>query len=95
MIAPLRADVPVPDGIALRIARQLPPHVQQAVGEAAEAGRLLASRVHAVCPFDVRVEAGGHLHQRLAHANKHLAAHDPRLMHRWGDMPGLNQKEAR
>ena len=95
MIAPLRANVPVPDGIALRIARQLPPHVQQAVGEAAGAGRLLTSRIHAACPFDVRMEAGGHLHQRIARANKQLAAHDPRLVHGWGDLPGLNRKGAR
>ncbi|MFJ6566621.1 hypothetical protein ACIQNU_04325 [Streptomyces sp. NPDC091292] len=44
MIASLRLPVPVPDGIALRTARQLPPRVQQAAGEAAEAGRLLAAR---------------------------------------------------
>lgn len=91
MIAPLRTGVPVPDGIALRAARQLPPHVQQAIGEAAEAGRLLASRIHAVCPFDVRMEAGGYLHQRLARANKQLAACDPRLIHGWDDMPGRNR----
>ncbi|MEV7975419.1 hypothetical protein [Streptomyces sp. NPDC086519] len=88
MIALPRLGVPVPDGIALRIARQLPDHIQQAIGEAAEAGRLLTCRVHAVSPFDVRMEAGGHLHQRLARANKQLAAHDPRLTHGWADMPG-------
>jgi hypothetical protein len=86
-----RLNVPVPDAIALRAARQLPPRVQVAVGEAAEAGRLLASRVHAVCPFDVRMEAGGYLHQRLARANKLLAAHDPRLVHGWADLPGINR----
>lgn len=82
-----RLGVPVPDGIALRTARQLPPHIQQAIGEAAEAGRLLTCRVHAACTFSVRMEAGGHLHQRLARANKTLAAHDPRLIHGWADMP--------
>lgn len=91
MIARPRLNVLVPDGIALRAARQLPHRVRTAVGETAEAGRLLASRVHAVCPFDVRMEAGGHLHQRMARANKLLAAHDPRLVHSWADLPGLNR----
>jgi hypothetical protein len=35
----------------------------------------------------VRMEAGGHLHQRLARANRVLAAHDPRLIHTWADPP--------
>lgn len=88
MIARPPRTVPVPDAVAYLAALQLPPHIQQAIGDAAEAGRLLTCRVHAVCPFDVRMEAGGHLHQRLAAANKLLAAHDPRLVHGWADMPG-------
>jgi len=39
----------------------------------------------------VRLEAGGHLHQRLARANKTLAAHNPGLVVGWGDMPGLER----
>lgn len=82
--------VPVPDAVALFAARQLPDHIQRAIGDVAEGGRLLTSRTHAVCPFDVRMEAGGHLHQRLGRANKQLAAHDPRLFHGWADLPGRN-----
>lgn len=88
MIAFPRLGVPVPDGIALRAGQQLPPHIRQAVSDAAEAGRLLASRTHAACPFDVRMEASGHLHQRIAWANKQLAAQNPGLIFGWGDMSG-------
>lgn len=91
MIAFPRLGVPVPDGIALRAGQQLPIHIRQAIAAAAEAGRMLTSRTHAVCPLDVRMEAGGHLQQRLARANKLLAAHDPRLIHTWADMPGRNR----
>lgn len=94
MITPPRTAVPVPDAVATLSARQLPPHIRQAITDAGDAGRLLTSRTHAACPFEVRMEAGGHLHQRLARANKQLAACDPRLIHGWDDMPGLNRKEA-
>jgi hypothetical protein len=87
VIAPLRAGVPVPDAVADHTAAQLPERVREAVVEVATVGRLLTSRPHAVAPFEVRMEAGGNLHQRLAHANKVLAAHNPGLIHRWGDMP--------
>lgn len=93
MIAFPRLNVPVPDSIALRAGQQLPPHIRQAVADAAEAGRLLAFRTHAACPFDVRMEAGGHLHQRIAWANKQLAAHNPGLIFNWGDMPDRRKGE--
>jgi hypothetical protein len=79
--------VPVPDAVADLVGRLLPRPVRAAVAEAATCGRLLTSRIHAVCPLEVRMEAGGHLHQRLARANRVLAAHDPRLIHTWADLP--------
>ena len=91
MIARPPRTIPVPDAVALLVGRQLPPRVRDAVYEAALCGRLLAGRVHAVCPLEVRLEAGGHLHQRLARANKTLAAHNPGLVVGWGDMPGLER----
>jgi hypothetical protein len=86
VIARPRLDVPVPDGIALRVARQLPPRVQVAVGEAAEAGRL-----YAACRGTQYAEARQLLEARLRVANKLLAAHDPRLVHGWADLPGTNR----
>ena len=82
MIAPLRTTVPVPDAVADRIAAQLPPRVQAAVADAAEAGRLLTR-----CTGPQYAEARELLHQRLARAAKTLAAHDPRLAVRWADLP--------
>lgn len=86
MIAPLRANVPVPDGVILRIAGQLPPRVQAAVGAAAEAGRL-----YAVSRGPQYAEARQLLQARLRVANKVLAAHDPRLVHTWADVPGRDR----
>ncbi|MFG3127371.1 hypothetical protein ACGFZU_06675 [Streptomyces tendae] len=86
MIAPLRTTVPVPDAVADRIAAQFPPRVQAAVADAAEAGRLLTR-----CTGPQYAEARELLHQRLARASKVLAAHDPRLVTRWADLPSLNR----
>lgn len=86
MIARPRLPVPIPGGIALRSARQLPPHIRQAVGEAAEAGRL-----YAACRGPQYAEARQLLEGRLRAANKTLAAHDPRLVHGWDDLPGLHR----
>lgn len=86
MIAPLRADVPVPDGIALRAGFQLPPRVQAAVGQAARAARLFVE-----CRGPQYAEARQNLQVELRAANKILAAHDPRLVTRWADLPGLNR----
>ncbi|MEV0220877.1 hypothetical protein [Streptomyces sp. NPDC050704] len=88
MIARPPRTVPVPDAVASLSGRQLPAHVRDAITEAALCGRLLTSRTHAACPLDVRLEAGGHLHQRIARANRVLAAHNPGLTFGWGDMPG-------
>ncbi|OIK01396.1 hypothetical protein [Streptomyces colonosanans] len=89
MISPLRLGVPVPNGIALRIGMQLPARVQAALAEAALCGRLLTGRTLAAA--DDRTEADQRLQARLCAANKTLAAHDPRLVTRWADMPGLNR----
>lgn len=91
MIARPLFTVPVPDAVALLAGRQLPAQVREAVDEAGLCGRLLTARVHAACPLDVRLEAGGHLHQRMAAANKTLAAYNPGLIFGWGDMPGHNR----
>jgi hypothetical protein len=86
VITPLRTGVPVPNGIADRVAAQLPPQVQAAVADAAEAGRLLTR-----CTGPQYAEARELLHQRLARASKVLAAHDPRLAVRWADLPSLTR----
>lgn len=91
MIARPPSTVPVPDAVALLAGQQLPARVRDAVDEAGLCGRLLTARVHAACPLDVRLEAAGHLHQRIARANKTLAAHNPGLIVGWGDMPGLER----
>ena len=89
MITPPRLNVPVPDGIALRVGLQLPPRVQTAAVEAELCGNLLTSR--SLAAADDRTEPAIRLHARLATANKLLAAHNPGLVHRWADMPGLNR----
>ncbi|WP_030917344.1 hypothetical protein [Streptomyces sp. NRRL B-24720] len=91
MITFPRTAVPVPDAVAALSASSLPPKVRDAIAEAGLAGRLLAGRVLAVCPQGVRFEAASALHTRLATANKLLAAHNPRLVHSWADLPGLNR----
>lgn len=91
MIARPPRTIPVPDAVALLAGRQLPAHIREAVAEAALCGRLLTSRTHAVCPADIRWEAAQHLHARLRAANKQLAAHNPGLIVRWADLPGLNR----
>lgn len=88
MIAFPRLTVPVPDGIALRAGQQLPPRVQAAIGDAATAGRLLAATVG-----PQYAEARQLLHALLAAANRVLAAHNPRLIHGWADLPGLHRTE--
>lgn len=91
MIARPARTVPVPDAVALFAGRQLPPHVRDAVDEAALCGRLLTGRTLAACPAVVRAEASVRLHARLCAANKTLAAWNPGLIHGWGDMPGLER----
>ncbi|KOU62104.1 hypothetical protein ADK57_25875 [Streptomyces sp. MMG1533] len=73
--------------------RQLPPHVREAVGEAALCGRLLTSRTHAVCHPAIRYEAAQTLYGRIAGANKQLAACNPGLIIGWADLPGLRKGE--
>ena len=93
MITFPRTTVPVPDAVALLAGRQLPPHVREAVAEAALCGRLLTSRTHAVCPADIRWEAAQYLHQRLRAANRILAAHNPGYIVTWADMPDKREKD--
>ncbi|NUP02077.1 MAG: hypothetical protein HOW59_29560 [Nonomuraea sp.] len=85
MITPLSADAPIPDGIALRAGLQLPPRVQAAVGLAAQAARLFVE-----CRGPQYAEARQNLQAELRAANKILAAHDPRLVTSWADLPGLD-----
>jgi hypothetical protein len=91
VIARPPSTVPVPDAVALLAGRQLPPHVREAVAEAALCGRLLTSRTHAACHPYIRFEAAQYLHQRLRAANRTLAAHNPGCIVTWADMPGLNR----
>ena len=88
MIARPPRTIPVPDAVA---ARQLPAHVLEAVDEAGLCGRLLTGRTLAACPAAVRAEPAVRLPARLCAANKILAAHNPGLVHGWGDLPGLNR----
>ncbi|MEV4041445.1 hypothetical protein [Streptomyces sp. NPDC049744] len=90
MIAAIRTTVPVPDAVAGRVAAQLPPRVQAAVADAAEAARL-----YAACRGPQYTEARQLLEARLRVANKILAAHNPGLAVRWADIPTLTTKEER
>jgi hypothetical protein len=88
VIAFPRTAVPVPPAVADLAARHLPPSVRDAVAEAGDAGRLLTA-----CTGPQYAEARQLLHVRLAKANRVLAAHNPKLIHGWSDLPGLNQKD--
>lgn len=90
MITPPRTPIPIPDAVADLSARQLPPHIRQAITEAGDAGRLLTETTG-----PQYAEARQLLHARLASANKLLAAHNPHRMYGWGDLPGLRRKEQR
>lgn len=90
MIAFPRTTVPVPDAVADLSALHLPAHVRAAVEEAGIAGRLLTTTTG-----PQYAEARQLLHVRLARANRVLAAHNPKLIHGWGDLPGLHRKEPR
>lgn len=89
MITPPRTTVPVPDAVADLSASRLPPHIRQAITDAGDAGRLLTATTG-----PQYAEARQLLHQRLASANKQLAAHNPHRIYGWGDLPGLQRKEA-
>ena len=86
VIAFRRTTVPVPDGIALRIGRQLPARVQAAIGQAADAGRLLH-----LCRGARYEEARQVQQARIAAANKVLAAYNPKLIHGWADLDWRNR----
>ncbi len=89
MIAFPRTRVPVPDAVADLSARQLPPHIQQAVKAAAAAGRHLS-----LCRHPRYEEGRQWALAGIAAANKQLAAHNPHRMYGWSDLPGLRRKEA-
>ncbi|WP_020135067.1 hypothetical protein [Streptomyces sp. 351MFTsu5.1] len=89
MIAFPRTPVPVPDAVADLSARQLPPHIRQAVKDAADAGRSLS-----LCRLPRYEEGRQRALASIARANKQLAAHNPHRMYGWEDLPGLQRKEA-
>lgn len=91
MIAFPRTDVPIPDGLASRIADAYPPHIQAAIAEASDA----IHRIH-LCRIP-RYEEGRQVALGdLARANKQLAAWNPRVMYGDGDLPKqLRRKEDR
>lgn len=86
MIAFPRATVPVPDAVADLADRQLPPHVRDAVGQQAA-----TLRRYAQLSQPQYAEARWILTQDIAATNKALAAHNPGLVARWDDLPGLNR----
>jgi len=90
VIAFPRTTVPVPNAVAALAARQLPPHIQQAVKNAADAGRSLS-----LCRHPRYEEGRQWALAGIAAANKELAAHNPHRMYGWGDLPGLRRKEER
>ncbi|MFE9735448.1 hypothetical protein ACFYO9_33895 [Streptomyces sp. NPDC005863] len=91
MIAFPRTDVPVSDGLATRIGRAYPDHIQAAIAEAADAIR----RLHLCRP--PRYEEGRqNALADLARANKQLAAWNPRTVYGAGDLPKqIRRKEER
>lgn len=89
MITPPRTPVPIPDAVATLSASQLPPHIRQAVKAAADAGRSLS-----LCRLPRYEEGRQWALAGIAAANKQLAAHNPHRMYGWGDLPGLQRKEA-
>ncbi|MEU8829361.1 hypothetical protein [Streptomyces sp900116325] len=91
MIARPARTIPVPDAVASLAGRQLPAHVQSALGEVGLAGRLLTGRTLATVPASIRTEPTVRLHVRLCAANKVLAAHNPGLIHGWADLDWRNQ----
>jgi hypothetical protein len=88
VIAFPRATVPVPDAVADLAGRQLPPHVRDAVGRQAATLRRYAQLAQ-----PQYAEARWILAQDIATANKTLAAHNPGLVARWGNLPGLRKEE--
>jgi hypothetical protein len=78
--------IPVPDAVADLAARQLPQHIRDARRESWEAC------VHLSLCRQPRYEEGRQAAlARIAAATKVLAAHNPGLVHGWGDLPGLNR----
>lgn len=86
MIATPPRTIPVPDAVASLSGRQLPDRVLNAVAETAEAVRL-----YAACRGPQCAEARQRLEARIAGANKTLAACNPGLVARPGDLPGLER----
>lgn len=82
MIASPPRTIQVPDAVASLSGRQLPDRVLDAVAETAEAVRL-----YAACRGPQYAEARQLLEARIARANRILAAHNPGLVARPGDLP--------
>lgn len=86
MIALQRLNVPIPDVVADLSGRQLPQRVRRARRQSWEACVSLSLCRHP------RYEEGRQLAlARIATASKVLAAHNPNLVHGWGDLPGLDR----
>lgn len=86
MIARPPRTIPVPDAVADLAARQLPQHIRDARRESWQAC------VHLSLCRQPRYEEGRQRALgRIAAATKVLAAHNPGLVHGWGDLPGLNR----
>jgi hypothetical protein len=78
--------IPIPDAVADLSARQLPQHIRDARRESWE------GCIHLSLCRQPRYEEGRQWAlARIAGATKVLAAHNPGLVHGWGDLPGLNR----
>lgn len=88
MIAFPRTDVPIPDGLASRIASRYPEPVLSAIAAASDAVYRLD-----LC-LNPRYEEGRqNALADLARANKQLAAWNPRIVYGRDDLPGIRRKD--
>ncbi|MET8080026.1 hypothetical protein [Streptomyces sp. NPDC005303] len=86
MIAFPRTTIPIPDAVAALSAHQLPARVRAARRQSWEACVRLSLCRHG------RYEEGRQVAlAEIAAASKVLAAHNPKLVHGWDDLPGLNR----
>lgn len=90
MIAFPRAPIPVPEAVAAFSGRQLPEPVRKARRQSWEACVRLT-----LCRHPRYEEGRQRAFADIAAATKTLAAHDPRLVHGWADLPGLARKDNR
>ena len=86
MIARPPRTIPVPDAVADLAARQLPQHIRDARRESWQACVSLS-----LCRQPRYEEGRQWALGQIAAVTKTLAAHNPGLVHGWGDLPGLNR----